>query len=40
VWRGSANVDRDKLVGLLVGSLLGALTAAGAGSLVAAATAA
>lgn len=38
-WLDHADVDRDQLVGLLVGSLLGALTAAGAGSLVAAATA-
>lgn len=38
-WLDQADVDRDQLVGLLVGSLLGSLTAAGAGSLVAAATA-
>ncbi|MCW3038356.1 MAG: transcriptional regulator, TetR family [Solirubrobacterales bacterium] len=38
-WLEREDVGQDELVGLLVGSLLGALTAAGAGSLAAAATA-
>lgn len=39
-WLEHPDVHQDQLVGLLAGSLLGSLTAAGAGSLVAAATAA
>lgn len=36
-WLEHADVDQDQLIGLLVGSLLGSLTAAGAGSLAQAA---